>query len=244
MVKFTILGSGSAVQYENRSSASYLLEYNDKKIILDAGFCLLDRLEKVSVLADEIDYIFVSHKHPDHFMGIIHFLFARKSITSYSNNPVTIFGFKGLESYINGFRKILGHWIEPEIDIKIVEDTKFSFDDFEYELFKTVHTDESVGIKLYIDGKKIVYTGDSEYFDDLIVHVNEADLFVADCGKIKGDVIEGHMSYDEVLQVAINAGVKNLLFSHFYPDSDKFEINVDNYNFKVFKARDLMSIYL
>ncbi|MGA1847191.1 MBL fold metallo-hydrolase [Deferribacter abyssi] len=244
MVKFTVLGSGSAVQYENRGASSYLLKYNNKNIILDAGFCLLDRLEKVSVFADEIDYIFISHKHPDHFMGLVHFLFARKNKSSYSNNHLTVFGFKGLKSYICEFKKILGHWLEPEIDIKIIEDTKFSFDDFEYELFKTVHSDESVGIKIYIAGKKIVYTGDSEYFDDLIHHSYGADLFIADCGKIKGETMSGHMSYDEILNIAVSADVKNLLFSHFYPNSDKFEISSNNYNFNIFKARDLMSIFL
>ncbi|MGA1862857.1 ribonuclease Z [Deferribacter thermophilus] len=242
MAKLTVLGSGSVVQYEGRGSASYLLEIDDKKIVLDCGFYLLERLEQKGVMADEIDYIFVSHKHPDHFMGLIHFLFARKNKRAYSDKPVTIFGFKGLKEYIESFKNILGKWIEPDIEIHIIENEERDFGIFSYKLFKTKHTDESVGIVLNFDDKKLVYTSDTEYFEGLIEIVNNADLLIAECGKLKGEDFEVHMSYDEVLEIAVNSNISTLLFSHFYPETDKFYIDAKDYNFKIFKARDLMTL--
>ena len=65
-MKITILGTGSFYVREKRSGASYFLEVDDKKILIDCGPGTLNRLSQINVDPREIDYVFLSHFHADH----------------------------------------------------------------------------------------------------------------------------------------------------------------------------------
>ncbi len=243
-ITVTVLGSGSAVPYDKRVSASYLVEFKNIKILLDAGFCVVYRLADIGISLDEIDAIFMTHKHPDHFMGLIHFLFALRHPIYKNDKLLKIYGFGGLKEYLSEFEKILGKWIKPDREINIVEDCKGNLKGFNYEIFPVLHTDESIGILLENSGKKILYTGDTEYSDNLFSEISEIDLLIADCAAEKDIKVKGHMNYEDVLRLGKKLKTKNLLFSHFYPNTDKFYVNASDYDFSLFKARDLMKIFL
>jgi len=242
-MQITVLGSGSAIQFENRGSASYLVEACGKKILLDAGFYLLDRLEKSDIMADEIDAVFISHKHPDHFMGLIHMLFALKNKYYTKKDKLTIFGFKGLSDWIDSFRNLLGKWIEPGINIEIIEQNG-QIDGIKWELFKTVHSPESTGIVLKAEGKKLVYTGDTGFFDGLADISYGADLLIADCGSGNSKRIKGHMCLDDILYIAENSNIRNIILSHIYPETDSTEPVWSHRDTRFMRTYDLHKISL
>ncbi len=249
-VKFTVLGSGSAVPFEGRASSSYLIETGRTNILLDCGFQCVDRLYDIGKSLDSIDYMFLSHKHPDHFIGIIHLFFALRSPYYDKKTPLYIFGFKGVESYIEQFRGVLGKWIDPGAPVNFLsnEDATPSWqnvdDLFEYKTFPTMHTDESVGVSVVVNNRKIVYTSDTEFFEGLVEEFSDADLVVVDCASGKDFEVKGHMDFTQGLFSAEQAGVKTLLFTHFYPDSINFDLSMFDTHVKFYKARDCMSIFL
>ena len=219
LVKFTVLGSGTAIQFQKRASASYLVEFGNCKILLDCGFNVVTRLEEYGVKLDEIDYIFISHKHPDHFMGIIHILFALKNPIYFRESPITIFGFQGLQEYINKFKNILGKWIEPLIDINYYENNKLQFENFSAEIFKVSHSPESSGIKLLINDKILVYTGDTDYTESLKNFITNSHLLIIDCGSSQPNKLKGHLSLQEIIFLTQDANISKVLLTHFYPQS-------------------------
>ncbi|WP_303700999.1 MBL fold metallo-hydrolase [Flexistipes sinusarabici] len=243
-IKFTILGSGSAVPFENRASASYLLETYGGKFLLDCGFECVGRLSAAGFDPDELNGIFISHKHPDHFMGLIHLLFALKSPFYNREIPLYIAGFKGIEEYFNSFKKILGKWVEPGFDVRFSDKDELDIADCNFQLFPTIHSEESTGVCIIVDDKKIVYTSDTEYSDSYIDYLRNAELAVVDCAASTELPVEGHMNYREGLDMAGKAGVKRLVFSHFYPNSADFDLNRLDTDVEFYKARDLMSLYL
>jgi ribonuclease BN (tRNA processing enzyme) len=240
---FTVLGSGTAIPYENRVSASYLLSFDDKNILLDTGFYVVYQLNNINHSLDDLDAIFISHKHPDHFMGFIHILFALNSPYYEKRKKIKVFGFKGLKDFIDDFSKIIGKWI-PLDNVEIIENPADEFLGISYNLFPMIHTQESVGIRLSVKGKSVFYTGDTEYFDDLPKYALDSDLLIVDCASPLNTKIKGHMDYLEGIKVAEKAKVKRLLLSHFYPGTDDIDIYNPDYEFEIIKARDLMKIYL
>lgn len=73
MIRYAILGSGS-------SGNSYIINYKESSILLDAGFSLRQIKERVA--QSEIDFstikaLFITHLHPDHARGAG--VFARQS---------------------------------------------------------------------------------------------------------------------------------------------------------------------
>jgi|Wag4MinimDraft_11_1082651.scaffolds.fasta_scaffold00144_15 ribonuclease BN (tRNA processing enzyme) len=250
-VKFTILGSGSAVPFEGRASSSYFVETEHTNILLDCGFQCVDRLYSIGKSLDSVDYIFLSHKHPDHFIGLIHLFFALRSPYYERKSPICIFGFKDIEKYFEQFRGILGKWIEPGVPVNFFPNENNSVsswtnisDLLSFRTFSTMHTDESVGVSLVVNERKIVYTSDTEFFEGLADEFSYADLAVVDCASGEGSGLRGHMDFRQGIFLAEQAGVKKLLFSHFYPDSINFDLSRFDTDIEFYKARDCMSIFL
>jgi len=243
-IKFTILGSGSAVPFENRASASYLLETDSGKFLLDCGFECVGRLSAAGIDPGELSGIFISHKHPDHFMGLIHLLFALKSPFYNREKPLYITGFKGIEEYFNSFKKILGKWLDPGFQVSFSDKGEVDIADCNFHLFPTIHSEESTGVYIIVGDKKIVYTSDTEYSDSYIDYLRNAELAVVDCAASTALPVDGHMNFKEGLDLAEKAGVRRLVFSHFYPNSADFDLNRLDTTVEFYKAKDFMSLYL
>ncbi len=218
-MKLIILGSGTAVPFQQRASSSLLLKLDNTNILLDAGFWVVERLEQLNFPLEKLDYIFLSHKHPDHFMGLIHILFALKNPCFKREEPLKLFGFEGMKNYFNQFESILGSWIKPNFDILFFEHKEYIFEDFSYSLFKTNHSEESVGIKILKNNKKIVYTSDTEFFPELSEHIKNADILISECGSSVENPVNGHLNYREIIDFTKNLNIKKIILTHFYPDS-------------------------
>ncbi|GEM_PF-4504473 len=152
-------------------------------------------------------------------MGLIHLLFALKSPFYKRVRPITIFGFSGLTNYIESFKSILSKWITPDCGVIIHEATSLNFPDFSFELFKTIHSEESVGIKIFAEGKKIFYSSDTEYFAELETHSNNSDLAIFESASNHDKPALGHLSFKDVTKIDKNSNIKRVILSHFYPDS-------------------------
>lgn len=66
VAKLTILGTGTFFVNKNRLASAYLLEADNKKILVDCGPGTLVRLSEVGIKLEEIDYVFITHFHADH----------------------------------------------------------------------------------------------------------------------------------------------------------------------------------
>ena len=76
MSSITLLGTGTCqIEYEQRAS-SVLLQLDDTFVLFDCGHGTVQRLLEVGVQHNELNYVVVSHFHPDHVSDLIPFLHA------------------------------------------------------------------------------------------------------------------------------------------------------------------------
>ncbi len=66
-----VLGSSSATPAYNRNPSAQLLNINDKYYLIDCGEATQNQLNKFKLKSSKIDYIFISHLHGDHYLGLI-----------------------------------------------------------------------------------------------------------------------------------------------------------------------------
>jgi ribonuclease Z len=66
-----VLGSSSATPAYNRNPSAQLLTINDKYYLIDCGEATQNQLNKFKIKSSKIDYIFISHLHGDHYLGLI-----------------------------------------------------------------------------------------------------------------------------------------------------------------------------
>ncbi|HEY9197708.1 MAG TPA: ribonuclease Z [Mucilaginibacter sp.] len=67
----TILGSSSATPIFNRNPTAQVLNINEHLYLIDCGEGTQQQMLRFDVKASRIDYIFISHLHGDHYLGLI-----------------------------------------------------------------------------------------------------------------------------------------------------------------------------
>jgi len=70
MLNLQILGSGAATPTLSRGVTAQYLNFNERKILIDCGEGTQLKLRKFQVKFQRIQYIFISHLHGDHYLGL------------------------------------------------------------------------------------------------------------------------------------------------------------------------------
>jgi hypothetical protein len=70
--RLVVLGSCGAWPEPGRACSGFMLEYADTRLVLDLGYATLPRLLSLlgTSVADGIDAVIVTHKHPDHMLDL------------------------------------------------------------------------------------------------------------------------------------------------------------------------------
>jgi len=85
------------------------------------------------------------------------------------------------------------------------------------------HTIESYAIAVKTGDKKLVFSSDTRFHEPLIDFAKGADLFLCESTFAEKDAknyITLHMNAQEASMIAIKAGVKELLLTHFFFEED------------------------
>ncbi|QKJ29970.1 ribonuclease Z [Mucilaginibacter mali] len=67
----TVLGSSSATPIFNRNPTAQALNINERLYLIDCGEGTQQQMLRFDVKASRIDYIFISHLHGDHYLGLV-----------------------------------------------------------------------------------------------------------------------------------------------------------------------------
>jgi len=67
----TILGSSSATPIFNRNPTAQVLNINERLYLVDCAEGTQQQMLRFDVKASRIDYIFISHLHGDHYLGLV-----------------------------------------------------------------------------------------------------------------------------------------------------------------------------
>jgi ribonuclease BN (tRNA processing enzyme) len=94
----TVIGCGDAFSSGGRRNTSFLIESKGQKILMDFGATSLYGLNSLGITASDIDVVFISHFHGDHFGGIpfliinrAYFYFPKLSFRVYFISTIDIF---------------------------------------------------------------------------------------------------------------------------------------------------------
>ncbi|MEK6869405.1 MAG: MBL fold metallo-hydrolase, partial [Nanoarchaeota archaeon] len=110
---------------------------------------------------------------------------------------------------------------------------------------KSKHTNASVSYRIEYNNKSIVYSGDTDYSNEIIKLSKNADLLILECSHLDGRKAKGHLTPSLCGKIATKANVKKLVLTHFYPEADKADIKKQcrkAFGGNIVLARDFMSI--
>jgi ribonuclease BN (tRNA processing enzyme) len=252
--KITVLGSGSCVPSHKRYPSSYFF-YSSKlkeNWLIDIGEGALFRLSEAGESYRDIDRIFISHTHPDHIGALIPLVLALKYTPGFKRDkPLFIYGPESVREYLD-MHLDFAPYLKCDFPIRFISCSSNSEVDIGECLIETMkmrHFEPTLGYKWSFNGKIIVYGADGEVSEELINLSKNADFLILESSYPKNKPSSGHLMTFEAGKVAREAGVKQLLISHFYPEvagmseeQIKAEVRSSGYQREIIIARDLMTL--
>lgn len=103
---FKVLGANSATPLPGRFPSSFVLQYNQRLMLIDCGEGAQIKMSQFKVKRSKLDYIFISHLHGDHIFGLPGF-FNSLSLNG-RVDPITIYGPKGIRLFLETLRDVTG----------------------------------------------------------------------------------------------------------------------------------------
>ena len=252
-LKLTILGSGTAIPSKNRGSSGYLLEIAGEKILLDTGPGSIRKLPFMEIPVWSISKIFYSHMHIDHVVDLIPLLFASK----YSGRPnsvvhnLEIFAHEDFKDYFLSMQKLFNPHISGD-NIKTVftpvNRNLLALEGFNVKSTPVEHTPQSTAYRFeLLDGRSLVYSGDTDYCEELVTIVNNCSVLVVECSFPDDMDVKGHMSPKKVSKLISKARPKRVILTHIYPVNDDATLlqRIENpFDIPIEVGEDLMQIVL
>ncbi|MCH8949233.1 MAG: MBL fold metallo-hydrolase [Chloroflexi bacterium] len=178
------LGSGNAFA-SGRYWSSFLL---NGRYLFDASPVALPHLKRTGTALEEIEAIFISHFHGDHFLGLPFLLLEYAEHTA-RTKELTILGPPGIEErvrvvmdacYPHVFQKEAGYKV-TYIDVE--DGLTGQVAGAKFIARSVTHVDEldCFGYRLETGGRIAAYSGDSMMCDALVDLASGADVFVVEC---------------------------------------------------------------
>ncbi len=244
--KLTVLGSGTMMPTRERNPSGYLLEFGNTRMLIDFGHGNLRRLVDLGIDPQTIDAVFISHYHTDHFGDAFNMVHARFIEDIYQDKhdhkELLFIGPKDLEKRFKLWRQVF--WVEPQESYPIVFKEgvgEYQVGDIHLETFEVKHVPwfQSVGAKITVGGKTIIYTGDigSDHdFNLLIEQTRDADLLITEASYEQST--HNHFTFQQVAELTEKANIAKVLVVHLRPqmvertkqlvdDNPKFQLAED-----------------
>jgi len=247
-MELIVLGSGTAIPRPGRSPAGYAVRVGQETLLLDSGPGTLGRLAQAGLDYAAINHVFYTHLHADHTADLIALL-AAAVIPGYERlSDLQITGPRGMRDFIARLLQLYPS-LEPasryRLTTRELGEGYADYDDWQVLAKPLPHTANSIGYRLTAEGKTIVYSGDTEYCQNIIELAQNADLLVLECSYPDGQGRPGHLTPRECGAIATAARARRLLLTHLYPECDAVDIAAQcraAYSGEVIVAEDLLRI--
>ncbi len=219
-VKVTFLGSSDAFNAEASCNSACLITAPSVRALLDCGPTILLSLKREGLTANDIDTVLLSHLHGDHFAGLP-FLFLAWTYDTPRQRPVTIVGPPGtkaqvLELYRVTYPEPASRPLPFELNcIEVEGGARRRIGSIDLLPIRVPHQKMgvSLGFRIGVDGKTILYAGDTGWTEELVVQSRGTDLFICECSYYETRV-DFHLDYPRIAANYQRFGCRRLVLTH------------------------------
>ena len=234
-MKLVVLGSGSTVPHEKRTSSGYWLETSGGTLLLDCSASIGSRMAANNLDWPNLDAIWISHFHLDHCGGLAPFLAGTKHSAEmkHRTKPLKILGPAGLKGLIDRFSDVNNYrLLEQPFPVEVIEIGEQEPFEILYGVeavaLKTPHTDESHAIHIRDTAETtLVYSADTGFSEVIATFANRVDLFILECTFVRDKPIQKHLELAEAMFLVRKAHPKRAMLTHFYPEWDEVDFEAE-----------------
>lgn len=201
-MELTFLGSANAFASEGKYWSSFIV---DGKYQFDCPPTLLPQLKKLGVVLEDIEVIFITHHHGDHFVGLP-FLMLEYLYMTKRTNDLYIVGPPHCEEWLEDFaERVYPHILRESGYRRIYVEADPSRDQqagsLTFRAFQMNHVPKdhkgAYGYRVQIGDQIVSYTGDTMFCEEAVALGDGSDVYVVDCTYADGCGPE-HMGLEDV----------------------------------------------
>lgn len=218
-MKITFLGTGggrfSTISQRRMSGGFRIDNIRGKNLHVDPGSGALVRTYQFGLDPRNLDGVFISHAHTDHYNDAEILIEAMTRGMTKDNGVIF-----GSRSVFNGFKQwgpCISNYHKSKSENVLLSANKFrKFKEFTIKGTKTIHGDPTgVGFQIDVNDFKLSYTSDTKYFDNLSQYHKGADVLIASVIRPGNQYIRGHMSSKDFIKLLTEIQPKLAIMTHF-----------------------------
>jgi ribonuclease BN (tRNA processing enzyme) len=219
-VRVRFVGSGDSFGSGGRFQACILVDGPASRFTLDFGASSLIALAQQGIDHNSIDAIVLSHLHGDHCGGVP-FLLMDAMLGARRTRPLTIAGPPGTRAHLANLQEVLfpgSHVMAPKFPLAHVElapDGSTTVLDLTVTARRARHTAQTnpLVLRVAVGERRIAYTGDGEWTEDLAAIAAGVDLLIAEC-YFYAKPVSWHLNYPDVRARLRDVGARRVILTH------------------------------
>jgi len=206
-MRVTFVGVGEAFD-ELLPNTSLLVESGGSSILLDCGFNVSCRLWGYAENPLDLDAVYISHFHADHYFGLPALLV--RSMEEGRTKRLTILGPSGIESRVKRLMELAYSNALAKVGFEIffiecVPGEDFKHSGFRFRFALNDHSMPCLAIRLDAGGKSLYYSGDGKPTDATVDLAEGCDLVIHEAFTLD-EITLGHGDVGSSLDMARKSG--------------------------------------
>jgi ribonuclease BN (tRNA processing enzyme) len=219
-MRLTIIGCGDAFGAGAHLQTAFHMRSDTSTFLIDCGTTTLIGMRRLGLDPGDIDTVFVSHLHGDHFGGLPWLLIDAQYVSK-RTRPLVVTGPKGIEARFLTAAEALYPGITKSQEcfeltfVEYEEQKLLEVEGVTVTPYEVKHPSGAppYALRFQLEGKMLAFTGDTGWVDVLYEVARDADLFISEC--FQYDVkIPIHLDYLTIDANYAKLGAKRVLLTH------------------------------
>lgn len=223
-MRITFVGTGDAFGAGGRAHTCIRVDADGRTLLLDFGAASIVGWRRLGFSFRDVDAIYVTHLHGDHFGGLPMLMLESQFIEP-RDKPLAIVGPPGLrarlatvmEAFYAGSTAIpwrFGWTVE-----EMAPGSAFPLAGFALETTEVLHPAGAppTAVRVTRSGASFAFSGDTAWTDALIGIAADADLFACECQSMRPGV-PGHIDWPQLQARLPQLGARRVMLTHMGAD--------------------------
>jgi ribonuclease BN (tRNA processing enzyme) len=219
-MQLTVIGCGDAFGAGGRLQTSLHVRCRAASFLIDCGTSTLIGMHRLNLKLNDVETVFVTHLHGDHFGGLSWLLIDAQYV-SRRTRPLIVVGPLGIEArFVTAtealYPGVLGAPRAFALQfVELAERQPLDIGGVRVTPFEVKHPSGAppYALRFDVDGKVLTFTGDTGWAESLIDAARGADLLISECFQydLKLDI---HLDYRTIDANYVRLGAKRVLLTH------------------------------